>query len=288
MASVQAVRLERWAGLLLTQSRRHLVWCRAIHRPSRHTDVADPWGWHAGSVVFVADDLGAWLVGLLADAGRKKLTTFVLGTDQQRALRMAAKAAVQLTAAELCPEDGKRAEELAMVISQVFCEPAPAVPLARHETVLEALHAGVAVQLAVLDDAGLTGTGQSSAAVLGVSGVMLAEKLTGHLLREIVAAAVRGGLLAPLASQLNHEVTHLRLKRLEGTVERVPENTAWRLAGELRNVLAGLDVGKTAVPVIGQRLVVGDVPHEPPAYQLRNDLLAELDLGAGSGHVSVV
>jgi hypothetical protein len=36
-------------------------------------------------VVFVADDLGAWLVGLLADAGRKKLTALVLGSDQQRA-----------------------------------------------------------------------------------------------------------------------------------------------------------------------------------------------------------
>jgi hypothetical protein len=34
-------------------------------------------------MVFVADDLGAWLVGLLADAGRKKLTTLVLGTDQE-------------------------------------------------------------------------------------------------------------------------------------------------------------------------------------------------------------
>lgn len=59
-----------------------------------------PLGWHTDNVVFVADDLGAWLIGLLADAGRKKLTTFVLGTDQERALRSAAKAAVQLTAAE--------------------------------------------------------------------------------------------------------------------------------------------------------------------------------------------
>jgi hypothetical protein len=42
-----------------------------------------------GSVVFVADDLVAWLVGLLADAGRKKLTTWVLGDDQERALRQA-------------------------------------------------------------------------------------------------------------------------------------------------------------------------------------------------------
>lgn len=31
-------------------------------------------------MVFAADDLGAWLVGLLADAGRKKLITVVLGS----------------------------------------------------------------------------------------------------------------------------------------------------------------------------------------------------------------
>jgi hypothetical protein len=51
-------------------------------------------------VVFVADDLGAWLVGLLADAGRKKLTALVLGNEQERALRQAATATIQATAAE--------------------------------------------------------------------------------------------------------------------------------------------------------------------------------------------
>jgi hypothetical protein len=45
-------------------------------------------------VVFVADDLGAWLVFVLAEAGRKKLTTLVLGSDQERALRQAAAATV--------------------------------------------------------------------------------------------------------------------------------------------------------------------------------------------------
>ena len=33
-------------------------------------------------MVLVADDLTAWLVGLLADTGRKKLTSWVLGTEQ--------------------------------------------------------------------------------------------------------------------------------------------------------------------------------------------------------------
>src|SRR4051794_4997770 len=50
-------------------------------------------GGETAGVVFVADDLGAWLVGLLADAGRKKLTTWVLGSDQERAVRQAATAA---------------------------------------------------------------------------------------------------------------------------------------------------------------------------------------------------
>jgi hypothetical protein len=66
---------------------------RASHPPS-------PWnatsalaellaGWHAVTA-FVADDLAAWPVGLLADAGRKKLTSLVLSTEQERALRAAA------------------------------------------------------------------------------------------------------------------------------------------------------------------------------------------------------
>ena len=46
-------------------------------------------------MVFVADDLGSWLVGLLADAARKKLTALVLGSDQERALGKAAADAVQ-------------------------------------------------------------------------------------------------------------------------------------------------------------------------------------------------
>ena len=78
--------------------------------------------WETAGVVFVADDLGAWLVGLLADAGRKKLTAMVLGSDQERALRQAATAAVQATADEMSPSGGEQAGQLAMVISEVFRE----------------------------------------------------------------------------------------------------------------------------------------------------------------------
>ena len=81
------------------------------------------------NVVFGADDLGAWLVGLLADAGRKKLTMLMLGSDQERALRKAAAAAVQLTAAEVRPST-EGADQLEMVISEVFREPVTGAPSA--------------------------------------------------------------------------------------------------------------------------------------------------------------
>ena len=166
-------------------------------------------------MVFVADDLGAWLVGLLADASRKKLTMLVLGSDQERELRRAASAAVQATAADVS-RSGEHAGQLAMVISEVFREPLPAVTLDGPVTVLEGLQAGMAAQLAVLDDADRTGTGQSSSDVLGVTGAMLARKLAGHLVREITLRGSGGGSLQPLADQLNHDLTHRMLAELAG------------------------------------------------------------------------
>jgi tetratricopeptide (TPR) repeat protein len=189
-------------------------------------------------VPFVADDLGAWLVALLADAGRKKLTTLALGTDQERALRRAATTAVKLTARDLRPQGGERAEELAMVVSEVFRAPVPDAPLAEHPTVLEALQAGIAGQLTPLDDRSLTGTGKSSADVLEVSAAVLAQKLTGHLVREIVVRGARGGPLAPLAAQLNHDATHLQGQRIE--------NILGRLDDEVRKALAPLDTTHVA------------------------------------------
>jgi len=52
-----------------------------------------------------------------------------------------------------------------MVISEVFGEPVPDTAPARPATLLEGLRAGIAAQLAVLDDADLTGIGKSSAGV---------------------------------------------------------------------------------------------------------------------------
>lgn len=172
---------------------------------------------------FVADDLAAWLVGLLADSGRKRLTAWLVGDEQQRALRQAATAAVQSAAGDLCAGDQERADEQAMVISQVFGAVMPQAPLRDHQTLLEALQAGVAGQLAVLDDPGLTGTGLSSAQVLGVATADLATGLAGHLVREIIVRGSQGGPLEPLAAQLNHDLTHVQGHRLERLLVDVRE-----------------------------------------------------------------
>jgi len=220
-------------------------------------------------VVFVADDLGAWLVGLLANAGRKKLTTLVLGSDQERALRQAATAAVQLTAGELDRAGGEQAGQVAMVISEVFGEPMSDAPLTGQSTLLGGLQAGIARMLAPLDDASLTGTGQSSAELLGVPATVLAEQLASYLVREIMLRGSRGGPLAPLADQLNHDVTHLQGQRLEGMLAR--------LAGEIRDVPARAGSG----PAVASKPV--RLAPRPAFLVGRRELLADLRARLTSG-----
>ena len=223
------------------------------------------------AVVFVADDLAAWLVGVLADAGRRKLTTLLLGSEQERALRQAATAAIESTAMELDPSGGGQAGQLAMVVSEVFRNLAPDARMVGQATLLEALQAGIAERLAVLDDAAVTGTGQSSAEVLGVPGSVLAQTLAGHLVREIMVRGSGGGPLTPLADQLNHDVTHLQGQRLEGLLAQ--------LAGQVMALAReGGDAGAPGKPVrlpprlvflagrdellaeVGARLTAGDDP----------------------------
>jgi hypothetical protein len=193
-------------------------------------------------MVFVADDLAAWLIGLFADAGRKKLTSVVLGSEQERALRSAATAAVQCTAEELRPGDAERAGQLAMVVSEVFGGRVPGVSLAGGVTVLEGLQAGIAGQLAVLDDASLTGMGQSSADVLGVQAGVLGSMLAGYLLEEIIGRGARGGPLQPLANQLNHDRAHLQGLRVEGKVNELDD--------KLLEVLGRLDASHSVVATV--------------------------------------
>jgi hypothetical protein len=213
-------------------------------------------------VVSIADAFAGWLVALLADSGRKRLTKLVLGSDHERALHQAATAAIQSTATQLAPSGGEQTGQVAMVVSEVFGEPMPDEPLARQATLLEALQAGIAKRLAVLDDADITGTGQSSAEVLGVPGSVLAETLAGHLVREIMLGGSRGGPLAPLADQLNQDVTHLQGQRLERMLAHLADQvTALAQAGNAPAL--------TSKPV---RLLP-----RPAFLSGREDLLAELD-----------
>ena len=233
-------------------------------------------------MAFVVDDLGAWLVGLLADAGRRKLVTFVLGDEQVRALHQACRAALTATAAELRPGDAAAADEVAMVVGEVFTTPAPQ-PAGEHGTLLEDLRAGIAAQLAVLDDPDITTEpGWSSADALGVSAAQVAEKLASRLVREITGRGARGGPLEPLASQLGHDRSFLLGLRLEGKIDHMDSLLAAMLAvlGEARPGTRGQERAARG-PV-----VVGDIPQQPPGFQPRADLLAELD-AAGPG-VAVV
>jgi tetratricopeptide (TPR) repeat protein len=184
-------------------------------------------------MVFVADDLVSWLLGQLADAARRRLTTFVLGDEQERALRSVVKAAVRLTAAQLYPEGGEQAERLEMVIGQAIEEPMPSTPLTGHATLLQAFQAGITMQLAPLGDPDLTGTGRSSAELLGVQTATVAEQLAGHLLREIIVRGAHGGPLAPLASQLNHDATHLQGQRVEEMLGRLADTLMRAATGEV-------------------------------------------------------
>ena len=182
-------------------------------------------GCHTDGVVFVAEALGGWLVEQLADAGRRKLTELILGSEQERALRGAADAAVWATAEEVSSSGGESAEQVAMVINEVFSDRAPAPPPTGSVMLSEGLQAGIGRQMAVLDDPDLTGTGQSSADVLGVPGAVLADRLTALLVREILIRGSGGGPLTPLADQLNHELTrlegHLQGQRIEGMLSRL-------------------------------------------------------------------
>ena len=171
-------------------------------------------------MAWVADDLAGWLVERLADAGRRRLADLVLGDDFERALRQAATAAVHATADELSPSDEDRAERLAMVISEVFAAPAPGTQGGR-ATVLDTLRAGVAAQVAVLEDRELTGTGQSSADVAGIQTGALAPLLTRHLLAGIVSWGARGGPLFPLAVQLNADVARLQGQQTHDLVRQL-------------------------------------------------------------------
>lgn len=195
----------------------------------------------------IADAFASWLIGLVLDEGRKRLTIWILGTEQERALRQAADIAIRRTARELSSDD-ERAVQIEMVIGQVFAQPVPHAALSEHATILEAILTGIGGQLAVLADAELTGAEQSSAELLDLSVQVLSEKLATHLLQEVLDRGARGGPLQPLASQLNHDVTHLQGMQMIGMIGRLNvlvEQTLGRLevevAGSLQIPAAAID-----------------------------------------------
>jgi tetratricopeptide (TPR) repeat protein len=184
---------------------------------------------------FIASAFGGWLVGQVATASQKRLGAWLLGSEQEQALRQAATAATQTVAQQLRPgsratDDEQGADHLARVIDHVFQVPVPAESLTLGVTLLQGLQAAVAAQLAVLDDVNLTGMEQSSAALLGVSAPALADLLTTQLLRELIRRGASGGPLAPLADQLNHDLTHLQGQEHNARLGRLSKDMQGLLA----------------------------------------------------------
>jgi hypothetical protein len=169
--------------------------------------------------MFIADDLAAWLTGVLADAGRRKLTALVLGSDQERELRRAAATAIALTAAELFQDD-PTGDGVARVINKVFRASVPEFPAGAARTLLEALQAGIAVQFASLN------TTSSATEALGVPTALLAETMTAHLLNQIMSRGATGGPLEPLSNQLSHEKTQLQGLHVEAKLDRLDQRLA--------------------------------------------------------------
>jgi hypothetical protein len=231
-------------------------------------------------VVVIADDLGAWLVGRLADAGSKKLIALVLGSDQERALRKAAADAVQDTAAEM-NLSAEQAKQFAAVVRKAFRKPVQDAAGAGPVTVLEVLQAAIEGPLAVLDDAGPNG----SADVLGMPAAVLAEKLTGHLVRQIVLGGSAGGPLAPLADQLNHDLTHQQGQRIEGMLARLVALGATappagagnpaRAAGPAEGAVQVSDADPRRLGVHAAIAVAGAPEEVPPEYVPRDVDTAE-------------
>ena len=123
-----------------------------------------------------------------------------------------------------------RRTQLAIVVGELF-RPTPVLALAGQATLLEVLQVRIAEQLASLGAVGLTARGESSTGRRDVRPRSWRETLTDHLVREIMFRGSRGGPLAPLADQLNHDVTHLQGQRLEGMLAQ--------LADQVRKLAAG-------------------------------------------------
>ena len=156
---------------------------------------------------------------------------------------------------------------MAMVLDQVLRLPVTSTAVAERGTFLEGLQSAIATQRAILDDASRTGVGQSSSELLGISSAVLADGLTAHLVRAIVERGSGGGPLFPLATQLNHDVTHLQERQLHNEIGAVLALLQTGRPGEQR--------GSPGRPV---RLT-----QPRPVLAGREDLLDVLDARLSSG-----
>jgi hypothetical protein len=208
-------------------------------------------GVDAGNV-FVVDDLTAWLIGAVAEAGFKALSDKLFGTEQERTLKQVARVAVQSTVTELCGGDTEQAERLAANINHLFKARSLGAQVTGQQTLLEALKSGVARQLAGLDNVSLTGAGKSPGERLDISPALVAQKLSGHLVDQIMTSAASGSALAQLADQLNHDKTHLGLQELSDKLDSADE--------EYRMALTRLeDTRANAAEPVRPRLLPRDV-----------------------------
>jgi hypothetical protein len=112
-------------------------------------------------------------------------------------------------------------------------------------TASQALESAIGAQLAILDDASITGVDQSAADLLDVSTVELTEKLYEHLCQQIVLLGSRGGPLEPLANELNHETTHRRLAQATEAIRQVGAAVEAAFAHQAAEHSAGLQSAPT-------------------------------------------
>jgi hypothetical protein len=177
------------------------------------------------AVVLLAEAFGSWLLGQFFGAVRKRLGKGLLGSEQEQALPPVGQAAILRTAREFRPGGSEEdVQHLAAVLDQVFRPPMQTAPLEGQPTILQALEAGIAARLAVLGDAELTGTGESSAQALGLAVEQIEQALVRNVIQEIFSRGARGGPLAPLADQLNHDLTHLQGQHTAGMLARIATN----------------------------------------------------------------
>jgi hypothetical protein len=102
--------------------------------------------------------------------------------------------------------------------------------------------------------------------VLEVPGRVLADRLTGHLLREIVVRGSHGGPLFPLASQLNDDLIHLQGQQIQDGLRQ--------LGGEILDALARLDGARTAAAA---PTALAQLPPPVTGFTGRDDDLALLE-----------